>query len=147
MFFTEAELLEQLRPLAAKERGVETVALARAREKWTLTEPQATKDPPLEKLENIPIIVADDVGLYVSALGYGLDMAEFVGSMAPPFEQCFVEFQRVPNVYGLHAWGAHIRAVSDPAETRTFHPPDIPRWVLEIGTYLEMRKGEPFGLA
>jgi len=65
--------------------------------------------------------------------------------MAPPLDQFFVEFQKVPNEYGLYAWGAHINAISDkPIEK---HPGDdrCARWILKIDTYLEMQKGKPFG--
>ncbi len=66
--------------------------------------------------------------------------------MAPPFDQFFIEFQRVPNAAGLHAWGAHFKAISDPtriAELRRYDN-GYPRWVYEIETYLEKRKGKPY---
>jgi hypothetical protein len=139
----EEDLLDQLRQRFGQKLPNEAMLLAQAR----AHEPSATKDAPLTKLENIPVIVADDVALYVSALGMGTDMADVVASMAPPFDEFFIEFQRVPNELGLHAWGAHFKAVSDLEKIAKMHPPDngYPRWVLEIETYLEKHKGEPFG--
>jgi hypothetical protein len=149
LFYSESELLDQLRPKLIGKKGDEAVLLARAREHWLNTEPVATKDAPLTVLKNIPVIAADDVALYVFGLGTGTVMADVVASMAPPLDQFFIEFQRVPNHYGLHAWGAHFTAVSDVAEIEKVHhgPPDngLPRWVLKIDTYLEMQKGKPFG--
>lgn len=114
-------------------------------------EPIATKDAPLFELEGIPVIAADDVGLYVSALEAGTEMSDVVASMAPPFDRFFIEFQRVPNLLGLHAWGAQFTAVSDKAEIAETHPRKndsrYPRWVYVTQTYLEKRKGEPFGPA
>ena len=78
-------------------------------------------------------------------------MSDLVASMAPPFDQFFIEFQRVPNQRGLYAWGHHFRAISDPADIAGGHPYDndngYPRWVYMIDTYLEKRKGEPCGPA
>jgi hypothetical protein len=112
-------------------------------------EPVSTEDAPLSELEGIPVIAADDVAAYVQSLEVGTEIADLVESMAPPFDQFFVEFQRVPNQMGLYAWGAHFRAVSDPAEIAATHPYDngYPRWVYMIETYLEKRKGEPCGPA
>jgi hypothetical protein len=139
----EAELLNQLHHKLGTNLPNEAALLARAREH----EPVATGDAPLSKLENIPVIVADDVALYVSALGGDIDMSAVVASMAPPFDQFFIEFQRAPNGFGLHAWGAHFKAISDLAEIAEIHPSDngYPRWVLEIQTYMETQKGKPFG--
>jgi len=147
MLYDEAELLDQLRPFVGKEGGDEAVVLARARERFLKGEPIAKIDAPLAKLENLPVIAAEDVARYVSALGTGTDMSDVVASMAPPFDQFFIEFQRVPNEWKLNAWGVRFTAVSDPAEIAKIHPPDngYPRWVLEMETYLEKHKGEPFG--
>ena len=123
--------------------------MARAREHWLNTEPVATEVAPLAELEDIPVIAADDVAQYVFGLGTGTAISDVVASMAPPLNQFFIEFQRVPNQHGLHAWGAHFTAVSDLAKIEHMHhgPPDngLPRWVLNIHTYMEKRKGEPFG--
>jgi hypothetical protein len=139
----EAHVLDQLRQKLGTNLPNEAVLLAQARE----CAPIATEDAPLTELENIPVIAADEVALYVSALGIGTDMSDVVASMAPPFDEFFIEFQRVPNELGLHAWGAHFTAVSDLETIAKMHSSDngYPRWVLEIETYLEKRKGKPFG--
>jgi hypothetical protein len=121
----------------------EDVHVAKARE----GAPFATEEASLAELDKIPVIVANDVALYVSGLGTGIDMSDVVASMAPPFDHFFVEFQRVPNEWKLHAWGAYFTAISNPAEIAKMHPSDngFPRWVLEVETYLEKHKGKPFG--
>jgi hypothetical protein len=143
----EETVLDQLRQQLGPNLPKEIVARVRAHE----GEPIATEDAPLFELEGIPVIAADDVGLYVSALEEGTEMSDVVASMAPPFDQFFIEFQRVPNALGLHAWGAHFTAVSDPVEIAETHPRKndnrYPRWVYVIQTYLEKRKGEPCGPA
>ena len=143
---TVSWVLEQLRQQLGPNLPKEMVARVRAHE----GEPIATKDAPLSELEGIPVIAADDVGAYVNALDKGTDMSDVVATMAPPFDQFFIEFQRVPNApLGLYAWGAHFKVVSDPARIAKIHPYDngYPRWVYEIETYLEKRKGEPYGPA
>jgi hypothetical protein len=40
-----------------------------------------------------------------SSLEVGSEVSDLVASMAPPFDQFFIEFQRAPNQQGLHAWG------------------------------------------
>ena len=145
MLYNETELLEQLSSL---EGSNEAAVLARARERFLKTEPVATEDAPLSKLETIPVITANDIAQYAYALGSGVDISDFVLSMAPPFQEFFIEFQRAPNGLGMHAWGAHFEVVSDPQKIAVMSPPDddgIPRWVLQINTYLEKRKGKPFG--
>jgi hypothetical protein len=144
MLHHETELLEQLSSL---EVSSEAAALARAHERFLKTEPVAVEHAPLSRLETIPVIAANDVAQYTYALP-GIDISDFVLSMAPPFQEFFIEFQRAPNALGLHAWGAHFEAISDPEKIAEMSPPDhngIPRWVLQINTYLEKRKGKPFG--
>ena len=138
-------VLDQLRQKLGTDLPKGIVAKIRANE----GEPVATKDAPLSELDSIPVIAADDVGAYVNALEKGIDITDLVASMAPPFDQFFIEFQRVPNQWGLYAWGCHFKAVSDPAEIAKIHPSDngYPRWVYKIETYLEQRKGEPTGPA
>jgi hypothetical protein len=109
-------------------------------------EPIAVQDTPIAKLENIPVIAADDVALYFYAIGQGLNVSDLVASMAPPFDEFFVEFQRIPSSgWDGNAWGVHFTVISDPTEIAKRHDTDRPRWVLEIDTYLEKRKGKPFG--
>jgi len=156
MLYDEAELLDQVRRLLpsikladrwTKEGCDETEVLARARDLFLKHEPVATVDAPLAELEKLPVIAGDDVALYVSALGFGTDMSDVVASIAPPFDQFFIEFQRVPSHLGLYAWGAHFTATSDKKEIEGFRPcgNGYPRWVLKIHVYLERQKGKPFG--
>jgi hypothetical protein len=145
MLYAETELLERLSSL---EGSNEAAVLARARERFLKTEPVATEDAPLSKLETIPVITANDVAHYVYALDSGVNFSDFVLSIAPPFQEFFIEFQRAPNAAQMHAWGAHFEAISDPEKIAEMSPPDDkgdPRWVLQINTYLEKRKGKPFG--
>jgi len=143
----EAKVLDQLRQQFGPNLPKEMVARVRSR----VGEATATSDAPLSELEGIPVIAADDVGLYVSAMEEGTEFSDIVASMAPPFDQFFIEFQRVPNQLGLHAWGVHFRAVSNPEDIAEGHPrkddDHYPRWVYLIETYLEKRKGEPCGPA
>jgi len=115
------------------------------------TIPVATEDAPLSELERLPVIAADDVALYCSAFKEGTDVSNVVASLAPPFDQFFIEFQRVPNQWGLHAWGAHFKVTTDHDEIARIHhgPPDDtqPRWVYRIAIYLEKIKGQPYGPA
>jgi hypothetical protein len=144
MLYDETELLKHLSSL---EDSNDPAVLARARERFLRTEPVAIEDAPLSKLENIPVITAHDVAHYAQSLS-GVEISDFVLSMAPPFQEFFIEFQRAPNALGMHAWGVHIEAISDPKKIAEMSPPDdngIPRWVLQINTYLEKRKGETFG--
>ena len=106
--------------------------------------PVATEDAPLSELEGIPVIVADDVAAYV-ALEEGTEVSDLVASMAPPFDQFFIEFQRVPNQQGLHAWGAHFKARGVKLRGKALENSPPPRWMLEIETYMEKHKGAPFG--
>jgi len=100
----------------------------------------------LKKLHNVPVIVADDVAAYVLSMPKGTCMENVVSSMAPPFERFFVEFQNVPNDDMLHAWGALVESRDDPRTIEQFEN-DIgkPRWILELKSFLERKKGEPFG--
>jgi hypothetical protein len=95
----EAMVLDQLRQKLGTDLPKGIVAKIRANE----GEPVATKDAPLSELDSIPVIAADDVGAYVNALEKGIDITDLVASMAPPFDQFFIEFQRVPNQWGLYA--------------------------------------------
>jgi hypothetical protein len=109
-------------------------------------EPTAAEDAPRTNLENIPVITADDVAQYFYAIGRGLNVSDLVASMAPPFDEFFIEFQRIPSSgWEGNAWGVYFSVVSDPAEIAKRHPTDRPRWILDADTYLERRKGKPFG--
>ena len=145
MLYDEAAQLDQIRQYAIEEGNDEAAAQANAY-KALKFEPTAIEDAPVAKLENIPVITADDVALYLYGLGEGLHMSDLVASMAPPFDEFFVEFQRIPSSgWNGNAWGIHFSVISDPQEIAEIHPPDHPRWVLEAKTYLERRKGKPFG--
>src|SRR5262245_18427616 len=110
MLYDETELLERLSSLAGSN---EAAVLARAREHFLKTEPVCTRDAPLSKLETIPVITANEVAQYTYTLG-SVEISDFVLSMAPPFQEFFIEFQRAPNAPGMHAWGAHFETISDP---------------------------------
>ncbi len=130
MLYDDAEPAEELKPLIAGElkggatRIDERKLLAKARSQWLNTEPIAKEAAPIESLEKIPVFAADDVALYLDALGTGLDVSDVVGTMAPPFDEFFIEFQRVPNQLDMRAWGAHIEAISDEGRIREIHPAD-----------------------
>ena len=138
---TVAKVLDELRQRLGPNLPKEMVAKARAME----GEVTSTEDAPLSELEGIPVIAADDVAAYVSVLEEGTEVPDLVASMAPPFDQFFIEFQRAPNQQGLHAWGAYFKARG--VEFRGKAPDDSPppRWLLEIETYMEKHKGAPFG--
>jgi hypothetical protein len=155
----ETMMLDQLRPVAAKDGISESELLARIRK----NEPLAIREAPLAELERLPVIAAEDVAQYVYGLENRTEMSDVVGSLAPPFDQFFIEFQRVPNrgLAGLHAWGAHFKALSDENEIKACRLPHYkpqkligdlydhfrPRWVLKIDVYMEVHKGKPFGPA
>ena len=79
MLYDEAQLLRQLRRSLGKADN-ERVS-ARTRQLFLDHEPTATVDPSPAKLENIPVIAADDVALYVSALELGTEMSDVVASL------------------------------------------------------------------
>ena len=68
-------------------------------------EPVAIEEFDFNKLEGVPVFAADDVGLYTSSLPKGTNMSDIVASMAPTFDRFFIEFQRIPNEFGLNGWG------------------------------------------
>jgi hypothetical protein len=143
----EAKALDQVRQKLGPHLPEHVVARVRAR----VGEPISTEDAPLSELEGIPVIAADDVAAYVRSLEVGTELPDLVASMAPPFNQFFIEFQQVPDAPGgLYAWGHHFTVFSDPEDIAAAHPCDdgyYPRWVYQIETYLERRKGEPCGPA
>jgi hypothetical protein len=147
MICDEAEWLDAIRRSVG---GDDTVAPARLRE-IIKDDPIATVDAPLNALEGIPVIAADDVALYLNSIQkHGMEVSDLVASMAPPFDQFFIEFQRVPNRFGLYAWGAHFTATSNKEEIERFlHrrllDKELPRWVFKILVYMERQKGKPFG--
>ena len=109
-------------------------------------DPVAKETYDLRRLYNVPVIAADDVAAYALSLPDGTRMEDVVSSMAPPFEKFFVEFQKIPNKEGLHAWGALVESRDDP-ETIHQVEGDIgkPRWILELTSFIEREKGKPFG--
>ena len=124
------------------------------------------------ELDGVPVFVADEVAMYASSLPEGTYLGDIVSSMAPPFDNFFVEFQGVPNVWeykiiesgfkhsqNVHAWGCLITVINNPNEIEYaakhfIHSSSCiegiegkPRWVLTINTFLEWEKGKPFGPA
>jgi hypothetical protein len=90
-------------------------------------------------LSGIPVIAADDVARYCAALPEGTDVADVVATMAPPFNRFFVDIQGVPNKVSASAWGVYVEALENP-EVES-HPADdgVPRWLLYLRTFLEVR--------
>jgi hypothetical protein len=107
-------------------------------------EPVSTEVFNVSELVGLPVIAADDVALYANSLPEGMDIADVVASMAPPFDRFFVEFQNVPNERNLHAWGALVTA-NDPKVISFEGQSDQPRWVLVLHTFFEYKKGRPCG--
>jgi hypothetical protein len=90
-------------------------------------------------LSGIPVIAADDVARYCTALPAGTDVSDVVATMAPPFNRFFVDIQNVPNHLDASAWGVYVEALENPeAEPR---PGDdgVPRWLLHLQTFLEVK--------
>ncbi|THJ24509.1 MAG: hypothetical protein CAF45_004880 [Nitrospira sp. CG24E] len=95
---------------------------------------------------NTPIFAADDVAIYQESLPLGTTMPDVVASMAPPFDNFFIEFQGVPNKANLYAWGVFVLAHNySEAYRRCKDDHDTPRWILEFQTFMEREKGKPFG--
>jgi hypothetical protein len=100
----------------------------------------------LSDLEGSPVIVSDDVALYLSAYPKGINIKDVVATMAPPFNRFFIEFQNVPNEWDIYAWGALVTVKDDPDEIEHIKGDDgKPRWLLNFETFLEPEKGKPFG--
>jgi len=100
----------------------------------------------LSDLEGTPVFVADDVALYTSTLPKGTIFSEVVASMAPPFNKFFIEFQKVPNLWDLYAWGTLVSVREDPKEIPQDKDDDSkPRWLLYFKTFVEKQKGHPAG--
>lgn len=96
--------------------------------------------------EGIPIIVGDDVALYLSTFPKGTNIRDVVATMAPPFDRFFIEFQNVPNEWNIYAWGALVTVRDDPDKIDYIEGDDgKPRWILDFETFIEPEKGKPFG--
>lgn len=97
-------------------------------------------------LEGIPVISGDDVVLYLSTFPRGTNIRDVVATMAPPFDRFFIEFQNVPNEWGIYAWGTKVTARDDPDKIEHIQGDDgKPRWILDFETFLEPEKGKIFG--
>lgn len=121
-------------------------ALQRERMNFYGSEPVATEKFDFKSLSGIPVFAADDVGMYALSLSPGINFADVVASMAPPFDKFFIEFQHVPTPWNLHAWGVYISVRDDPAKIQQFEDDEgRPRWILDMGTFLEYEEGSPVG--
>ena len=121
------------------------------------TEAVAIEEFDFNKLEGVPVFAADDVGLYTSSLPKGTNMSDVVASMAATFDRFFIrlrqntpqlaagrfiEFQRIPNEFGLNGWGAFISAIDEPSEMLDADGViEKARWELHFDTFLEREKG------
>jgi hypothetical protein len=153
--YTREEQLGEFRAKVREESGVSESeqrieALARERlAEFLASEPTSKMPFHIRELAGIPIIAGDDVAAYFGSLPPGNQISDLVASMAPPFERFFVEFQNVPYRWfpdSLHAWGALVVALDDPSKMPQFQGDDgKPRWMLNLYTFLEREKGEPFG--
>jgi hypothetical protein len=77
-----------------------------------------------------PVFVADEIALYQSTFPEGTYYGDVVSSMAPPFDEFFIEFKgvekklvwrvdetpEVENILDLRAWGCFIRTIDHPKE-------------------------------
>jgi hypothetical protein len=70
--------------------------------------PGATESFDATSLENIPVVVADEVGEYCSQFPHETDPGEVLSVIAAPFDRFFVECQGSPPSLELNAWGASI---------------------------------------
>lgn len=95
-------------------------------------------------LEGVPVIVGDEVGLYCAQFPDGSDISDAVATLAPPFDSFWIEFQRVPNPFGFHAWGVLIESLDESPDP---HPGDdgAPRWVLKLSVFAELHKRAAMG--
>lgn len=120
---------------------------------WKKNQPKAVDDFDYEyELSKAPIIAADDVGFYFSTLTGKPEINDLASTLAPPFDNFFIEFQKVPNIENLHAWGVLFSASS----VEDAYPADrikqlfeknghVPRWVLFAAVFIERQKGQPVG--
>jgi hypothetical protein len=122
---------------------------AAVRQRWTAfkaNDPVAKERFDFGKITNVPVITADDVAAYAASLPEGTRMEDVVSSMAPPFDNFFVEFQHVPNAEEFYAWGALVEARADQETIQQFEGDSgKPRWILELTSFFEREEGKPFG--
>lgn len=148
----EQVLVEDTRALIARQRledpGYDAL-LAGARNTIDKARTAATEGPDLDALDRVPVFAADDVGRYLMRLAQDGQIAieTQVATMAPPFDEYWVEFDRVPNHIGLRAWGVHVRAEEDQGNSWPPMPgdTDVPRWRLWLKMYVELAKREAMG--
>jgi hypothetical protein len=88
-------------------------------------------------LAGIPVIAADDVARYCTALPEGTDVTDVVAAMAPPFNRFFVDIQDVPNRLNAPAWGVYVEAIENPELEPNPGDDGVPRWVLLLQTFIE----------
>lgn len=116
--------------------------------KYLASEPIANETFDSIMLDDAPIFAADDVATYVYNLPKGTNFSDVVSSMAPPFDNFFIEFQNVPcpNNENLNAWGVLVTTNPDPNEVKRDNGDAVkPRWLLNLLLFLEPVKGKPFG--
>ena len=110
------------------------------------SEPIAVEEFDVSMIAGAPVFAADEIAIYTSSLPVGTNYSDVVASMAPPFDKFFIEFQGVPNLWDLHAWGVLVTATDDPESMlRNGEGDEKPRWELKLTTFLEREKGKPFG--
>lgn len=51
-----------------------------------------------ERLADATVLVADDVAQYVARLGEGVDIADHVGDLVPPWTKTWIEMSGAQNV-------------------------------------------------
>ena len=107
------------------------------------TEAVAIEEFDFNKLIGVPVFAADDVGLYTSSSSKGTKISDVVASMAPTFDRFFIEFQRIPNEFGLNGWGAFfISGIGEPSDMLDADGViEKARWELHFDTFLEREKG------
>lgn len=101
--------------------------------------PTAVERADLRRLSGVPVIAADDVSRYCQLLPDGTDVSSVVATMAPPFDRFFIDVEGVPNAQDWTAWGVLVEATERPDLEP--HPGDdgVPRWVLSLTTFVELR--------
>jgi hypothetical protein len=96
-----------------------------------------------DRLVSARVITADDVGHYFAEFPDGTRLTDVVSSIAPPFEQFFVEFHGVSIALGMRAWGVLFEQLQGPEEPDPDHPDDA--WLLKATIVGEWDKHQPVG--
>jgi hypothetical protein len=87
------------------------------------------------RLNDAIVVAGDDVARYFAELPSSTDICDVVSAVGPPFPRLFVEFDGVPNPFGLNAWGVLFEELD--------HNSDL--WPVTGTLIEEWRQGKPIG--